>query len=71
MEGKGYAARLTLVDAVLLVVGSVVGGGIYMNPPAVAASCGSPGLVLGVWVAGGLVSLAGAFCFAELGAGSR
>jgi APA family basic amino acid/polyamine antiporter len=67
MEGKGYAARLTLADAVLLVVGSVIGGGIYMNAPRVAALSGTPALALCVWFAGGLVSLAGAFCFAELG----
>jgi APA family basic amino acid/polyamine antiporter len=49
------------------VVGGIVGGGIFRTPAAVAERVGSTGLILGVWVAGGAVALAGALCFGELG----
>jgi amino acid transporter len=55
------------VDAIALVVGTVVGAGIFRTPGAVAANAPSPGAMLGVWCLGGLVTLAGALCYAELG----
>ena len=51
----------------MAVVGGIVGGGIFRTPAAVAERVGSSGLILAVWVAGGLVALAGALCFGELG----
>jgi len=51
----------------MVVVGGIIGAGIFINPYIVAQRLDSPGLVLAAWVAGGLVALAGALTFAELG----
>lgn len=59
---------LSIADAIALVVGIVVGAGIFRAPSAVAASVSSPGAMVLVWLAGGVVSLAGAMCYAELAA---
>lgn len=52
----------------MLVVGGIIGSGIFLNPAIVAQRVHTPGAIIGVWLAGGVVALAGAFCFAELGA---
>ena len=59
---------LTLFDATLLIVGSVVGSGIFFAPSIMAGYLQSPGLLLGLWVTGGLLTLAGALSYAELAA---
>jgi amino acid transporter len=59
---------LRLVDAVALVVGIVIGAGIFRAPPAVAAAAPGAAAALAAWLAGGVVSLAGAMCYAELAA---
>ena len=63
-----FLRRLNLVDTALLVIGAVVGSGIFLTPGLIAAGLPSPGLLIGVWLAGGLVTLCGALSFAELGA---
>jgi basic amino acid/polyamine antiporter, APA family len=55
-------------DATMLVVGGIIGAGIFINPYLVAQRLSSGGLVLAAWIAGGFVALAGAFAFAELAA---
>ncbi|KJV29667.1 APC family permease [Luteibacter yeojuensis] len=68
MENPGYARRLTLFDAALIVVGGIIGGGIFLNP-GIAAQRTSSGLVLlGLWVGAGLLTLVGCLCYSELGA---
>jgi basic amino acid/polyamine antiporter, APA family len=62
-----YARRLGLFSGTMAVVGGIVGGGIFRTPAAVAERVGSSALILSVWVAGGVVALAGALCFGELG----
>lgn len=57
---------LSLWDAVAMIVGVVVGAGIFKTPALVAAHAPSDLLVLAIWLLGGLVSLAGALCYAEL-----
>lgn len=52
----------------MVVVGGIVGAGIFINPYLVAQRLSSGALVLAAWIAGGVVALAGAFAFAELGA---
>jgi APA family basic amino acid/polyamine antiporter len=59
---------LSLHDAVFLVVASIIGSGIFLTPGAIADRLPHPGLVLAVWIAGGMLSLAGALANAELGA---
>jgi amino acid transporter len=53
-------------DAVAIIVGIVIGAGIYRTPPMVAGVTGDAGWMLTMWVAGGVVSLIGALCYAEL-----
>src|SRR5690606_8060041 len=63
-----YARRLGLFDGTMVVVGGIIGAGIFLNPAIVAQRVGSPGLILAAWALGGAVALLGALCFAELGA---
>jgi basic amino acid/polyamine antiporter, APA family len=60
------AARLGLYDATMLVMGGIVGSGIFINPYVVARLVHTPALILGAWLAGGAIALAGAFIYAEL-----
>ncbi len=53
-------------DAIAIVVGIVIGAGIFRTPPLVAQVTGDPGWTLAAWVAGGVISLIGALCYAEL-----
>src|SRR6266850_5948728 len=62
------ARRLGLFDATMLVMGGIIGSGIFMNPSVVARRVSTPFLILGVWALGGLIALAGAFIWAELAA---
>jgi len=59
---------LGLLDATLLIVGSVIGSGIFFAPSIMAGYLQSPGLLLGLWILGGLLTLAGALSYAELAA---
>lgn len=59
---------LTLFDATMLVMGGIIGAGIFMNPAVVARLVPVPALMLGVWLVGGLIALVGAFIYAELAA---
>ena len=52
----------------MIVMGGIVGSGIFMNPYVVAREIHSGALILGVWIAGGLIALLGAFVYAELAA---
>jgi amino acid transporter len=60
--------RLGFLAATGLVVGTIIGSGIFRVPASVAAAVGTPGAVALVWVLGGLISLCGALSLAELGA---
>lgn len=51
----------------MVVVGAIVGAGIFLNPAIVAQRVGTPGLVLAAWGLGGAIAVVGALCFAELG----
>ena len=66
--GAGAAPRqlLSLVDGVFLMAGMVIGVGIFKAPSVVAGSVGSGTEFLLAWLAGGLISLAGALVYAEL-----
>jgi len=60
--------ELSVVDATMLVVSSVIGVGIFLTPGVVADALPTPSLFLAAWAVGGLLSLAGALANAELGA---
>jgi APA family basic amino acid/polyamine antiporter len=52
----------------MIVMGGIIGSGIFINPYVVAKQVHTPALILGAWAAGGLIALAGAFIYAELAA---
>ena len=54
-------------DATMVVIGGIIGSGIFINPYLVARTLDSSLLVLLAWIAGGAIALAGAFAYAELG----
>jgi len=58
--------RLGLFDATMIVMGGIIGSGIFINPYVVAQEVHSTVLILGAWAFGGLIALAGAFIYAEL-----
>ncbi len=58
--------QLSLFDGICIIVGIIVGAGIFETTPMVAGSMGSSAGLLGIWVVGGLLALAGALCYAEL-----
>lgn len=59
-------ATIGLRDAILLIVGVVIGAGIFKTPALVAGMAGSTEWMFAAWLLGGLVSFAGALCYAEL-----
>src|SRR5215467_15288847 len=65
-SSQPLARRLGLFDATMLVMGGIVGSGIFINSYVVARRVHTPALVLGAWIAGGLLALAAAFIWAEL-----
>jgi APA family basic amino acid/polyamine antiporter len=58
--------RLGVFDATMIVMGGIVGSGIFINPYVVALHVHTPFLILGCWALGGLLALVGAFIWAEL-----
>lgn len=68
VESLGLARRLGLFDATMLVMGGIIGSGIFVNPAEVARYVTTPFLIVGVWVLGGIIALAGALVYAELAA---
>jgi basic amino acid/polyamine antiporter, APA family len=60
--------ELGTFDAAMVVVGGIIGAGIFINPAIVAQRLPTAGLVLAAWVVGGAIALAGALVFAELAA---
>jgi APA family basic amino acid/polyamine antiporter len=67
-SSHGLARRLGLFDATMLVMGGVIGSGIFVTPAEVARHVTTRLLIVGVWVLGGLVALAASFVYAELAA---
>jgi basic amino acid/polyamine antiporter, APA family len=62
------ARRLGLFDATMIVMGGIIGSGIFINPYLVARQLRTPALILGAWAIGGLIALSGGFIWAELAA---
>ena len=67
-EPVGLMRGLGLADCVLLVVGSMIGSGIFLTTGEVAKHLPTPSLILGAWLVGGIMALTGALTYAELGA---
>jgi APA family basic amino acid/polyamine antiporter len=62
------ARQLGLFDATMLVMGGIVGSGIFINPYVVAQQVHTPALILGAWIFGGVIGVGGALIWAELAA---
>src|SRR4029453_5617729 len=59
-------ATLGVADAVAIIVGLIVGAGIFGTPSIVAGAVGSEPMIVAAWVAGGIFAIIGALCYAEL-----
>jgi APA family basic amino acid/polyamine antiporter len=64
----GLARRLGAWDLTMLVVGGVIGGGIFLTPASIARQLPDAAWILGVWIAGGILTIAGGLVHSELGA---
>jgi APA family basic amino acid/polyamine antiporter len=62
------ARRIGLFDATMIVMGGIVGAGIFINPYVVAQRVQTPVLILAAWIVGGAIAILGAFIYAELAA---
>lgn len=66
-SANGLTRKLSLFDSTMMLVGIVIGSGIFLTTGIMAESIPSGGLILLAWVVGGLLTLAGALTYAELG----
>ena len=66
-DGVGLKASLGLVQGCTIIVGSIIGSGIFIAPGGVLKQTGSVNMSLAIWVLSGLYSMVGAYCYAELG----
>src|SRR3954471_5661750 len=66
MQEQGLVRRLGLFDATMLVMGGIIGSGIFVTPAEVARHVATPLLIVGVWILGGIVALAASLVYAEL-----
>jgi basic amino acid/polyamine antiporter, APA family len=60
--------RLSTFDMTMIVIGSIIGAGIFMTPSSIAQVLPSPGLIILAWSLGGVMAICGALTYAELGA---
>lgn len=58
--------ELNLFDSICIIVGVIIGAGIYETASLIAANLTSPAMIIFMWLLGGLISLCGALCYAEL-----
>ena len=67
-EREKLARQLGLFGTTMAVMGGIIGAGIFINPYIVAQRVHTSPLILGAWIAGGLIALVGGFIYAELAA---
>lgn len=67
-NGVGYAPRLGTFSGTMLVVGGIIGAGVFLSPAVVAQRTGTPALTIGAWLLGAVIAVVGGFVYAELGA---
>jgi basic amino acid/polyamine antiporter, APA family len=66
--GQGFIAAMTVTDATLLAVGSMIGSGIFIVSAGIARTVGSPAALLAAWALTGVITILGALAFAEMAA---
>jgi len=67
-QETGLRRQLGLVDSVAIIVGIIIGVGIFRVPSSIAGYLHTPALILAAWIVGGLLALCGGLCYAELSA---
>ncbi|KAG7526996.1 large neutral amino acids transporter small subunit 2-like [Solea senegalensis] len=66
-SGVGLKKQIGLVSACAIIIGNIIGSGIFVSPKGVLENASSVGVALIVWVTTGLITAVGALCYAELG----
>ena len=67
MSERQLKKEVSSLTALTVVVGTVIGAGIFFKPTAVYGAAGSPGLGLIAWILGGIIAIAGGLTVAEIG----
>ena len=68
MAAPTLVRGLGRLEATTIIIGGVIGSGIFLGPSIVARNVGSPGWSMAVWIVAGILATAGGLCYAELGA---
>jgi len=68
MSQPGLVRQLGTLSATALVVSNMIGGGIFTTTGFLAGDLGQPSFVIGIWLVGAALALAGGLCYSELGA---
>ena len=66
IQNAGPKRTLSLFDAICIIVGTIIGAGIFQTAPLIASNAGNFQWMIGLWLAGGMITVIGALCFAEL-----
>jgi len=66
-EKVALKPKMTLINGCTVIVGSIIGSGIFVSPSGVLKETGSVNMSLAVWIISGIFSMIGAYCYAELG----
>ncbi|CAK8690493.1 unnamed protein product [Clavelina lepadiformis] len=66
-QGINLKRKISLFNGITIIVGNVIGTGIFLSPKGVQLECGSPALSLIIWFVCGCITMLGSMSYAELG----